>query len=246
MKFRTFLAMLLACTAIVACPLVHAQSPLVGTTATIGGMSIVMPALPGFDAPSATPKAMVDGLSNALPATDRLLAIMLQHDFMADASSGQPSARAARRLVVMTLPQYEQDGMSPALFESTKTSLRTQGEQYRQQLKDIMADHSDRLSMELRQRTGDDSASVRNLDLNPLGVYDEQPDSISVSGVQTTGRTSQGRTTSDVQAMATTAMRVHGKFIMVSVYSHFRSAADVQWVKDVALEWARRMRQANP
>ena len=238
--------MFLACAAAVACPFAHAVSPMVGTTATIGGMSIVLPAMTGFDPAAATPKAMVDGLSNALPATDRLLAIMLQHDFMADASSGQPSARAARRLVVMTFPQYEQDGMSPALFESTKASLRTQGEHYREQLKDIMADHSDSLSRELVQRTGDDSASVRNLDLNPLGVYDEQPDSISVSGVQTTGSTTQGRTTTDVQAMATTAMLVHGKFVMASVCSHFRSAADVQWVKDVALEWARRMRQANP
>jgi hypothetical protein len=246
MNFRAFPAMLLACAALAACPLAGAESPSMGMTSTIGGTPIVLPVLRGFDDPSATPKAMVDLLSHALPATNRLLAIMLQADFMADASSGDPQARPGRRLVVLTFPQYEQDGMSPALFESTKTVLRTQGDQYREQLKDTMAGLTDRLSKDLGKRSGDDTSRVRNLDLNPLGVYDEQPDSISLSGLQTAGRTIQGKTTSDIQAMATTAMLIHGKPVMVSVYSHYRSAADVEWVKSEALEWARRLRQANP
>ncbi len=225
-----------------------AAEPVPGDAAsvTIGALPIALPVLPGYAPPSATPQLLVDVTSRALPPTNRLLAVMLPTDFLDKVQGGDIKAPLSRYLAVQTFPAYEDSGMTPALFAQVKTVLRAQSAQLFEKAQGEIAASTDRLSSEVGKITGDSSTSIRTSDNSSLGIFDEQPDSISMAALQTVSASSQKGSTQIRQAMALAAMRVHGKVLMASVYSNYESQADIDWVEAQMRAWVKRLNELNP
>ncbi len=246
MNLRPVLLALMASIALVAPFHASAETPPAAVTTTIGDAQIALPILPGFAAPSATPKTFVDMMARALPATNRLVAIMLRDDFMAKVQAGDVSTPLSRYMGVQTFPAYEQTGMTPALFEQVKTLFRTQSAQLLEKAKATAATGTDRLSQDVAKLTGDDSTSIRTGDGSLVGVFDEQPNSISIAALQTVSATTHAGSLQVRQVMALSSVLIHGKVLVVSVYSNYEAPADIDWAEGQVRTWVRRLNELNP
>ena len=213
---------------------------------TVGGVPFTLPIPPGYAPPADTPPTFNSLVLHAVPPTNRLVMSMLTRQFMGELTSADPTPRKARYLIVQTFRGVEQSGASAAMFEQLKTVLRTQSAQVLERVKPSVDDTFDRLSADVGKMTGDSAANVRSSDQHVLGIFDEQPDSISMCVVQTLSGAVRDEKMQMKQAMAATVVRLHGQVLMVAFYSKDDSQADVGWVEDQARAWNKRVHELNP
>jgi len=216
------------------------------STASIGGVAVALPILPGYADPSATPLVMMNLISHALPPTNRLLSVMLQDEFLARLRAHDPDTSHVRYLAVQTFPQIEWSGISPEGFAQVKSMLRAQNARMLEEIAPQLAEAETKMSKELGDATGDHSVSLRSGASTSLGVFDEQADSIGLAALQTLSVTVRDHPTEKRQAMAMGAVRLHGKLLMVSAYSSYDSQADIDWVKAQVHDWVERLAALNP
>lgn len=246
MTLRHALSALFACLAIASSPSVTARAAPDTADVTIGDTTITLPVLDGFAPPSATPKPMWDMMTHSLPATNRLLAAMLPSDALRSPPPPDGDAAAGRMLGVQTFPAVERSGVTTAQFDDLKKVMREQNKQLLANVKDQVKDASDRMSRDAAALNGDSSTRITSHDTASLGIFDEQPNSISLAAVQTVS-VAMKRGSADVrQVMAVATLRLRGKALMVAIYSKYRSEADVAWVKGRITEWVRRVNELNP
>lgn len=246
MTFRHALSALLACLAITSSQSASAQAAADSADVTIGGTTITLPVLAGFAPPSATPKPMWDMLTHALPPTNRLLAAMLPSDALQSPPPPDGDAAAARMLGVQTFVAVEQSGVTTEQFEELKKVMREQNKQLLANVKDQVKDATDRMSKDAAALNGDGSTRITSHDTASLGIFDEQPNSISMAALQTVSVAMKKGSVDVRQVMALATLRLRGKALMVSIYSKYRSEADVAWVKGRVAEWVKRVNELNP
>jgi hypothetical protein len=246
MTFRHALSALLASLAIASSQSAAAESAPGTADVTIGGTTITLPVLNGFAPPSATPKPMWDMLTHSLPPTNRLLAAMLPSDALQSPPPPDGDAAAGRMLGVQTFIAVEQSGVTTAQFDELKKVMREQNKQLLVNVKDLVKDATDRVSQDAAALSGDSSTKITSHDTASLGIFDEQPNSISLAAVQTVSVAMKKGAADVRQVMALTTLRLRGKALMVSIYSKYRSEADVAWVKSRIAEWVKRVNELNP
>jgi hypothetical protein len=246
MKLRHALAALLSGLALTASPATFAATVPQADVETVGGVEFTLPIPPGYLAPAATPKAVHDMMEHALPPTNHLVTVMLTQQFLDELRAGNMRATKSRYLAVQSFPAFDQSGLTQEVFDQLKTVFRNQSAQLLEQAKSIIDDSTNRVSGDVGKLTGDSSAQVKSSDLHTLGIFDEQPDSISLAAVQSLSASARDKQIQMKQAMGMTALLIHGKVLMVSFYSSYDSQADVDWVEDQARAWARRMHELNP
>lgn len=212
----------------------------------IGDTKITLPILAGFAPPSATPKPLWDMMAHALPPTNRLLASMLPSDALQTPPPANGDAAAGRVLGVQTFVAVEQSGVTADQFAEIKTVMREQNQQLLANLKDEIKESTDRVSKDAAALSGDNSTKVTSHDTASLGIFDEQPNSISLAAVQTISVAMKKGSTDVRQVMGMSTLRLRGKALMVSVYSRYRSEADVEWVKAQVRAWVKKVNELNP
>ena len=85
----------------------------------------------------------------------------------------------------------------------------------------------------------------RVVDPAMVGVFDEQPDSIAMAGMQAT-ESSKGVAYTVRVAFASTTLLLRGRPLVMTVYDSYRAPQDIDRLKALSLDWARRVRQLNP
>lgn len=248
MPFRHALSALLAGIAIVWSQVAAAAPAPAPATADvkIGDATITLPILPGFAAPSATPKPLWDMMSHSLPPSNRMLAAMLPADALQVPPPANGDAAAGRVMGVQTFVAVEQSGVSVDQFAEIKRIMREQNQQLLANVKDDIKESTDRVSKDAAALSGDSSTTVTSHDTASLGVFDEQPNSISLAAVQTISVAMKKGSTDVRQVMGMSTLRLRGKALMVSVYSRYRTDADVEWVKAQVRAWVKRVNELNP
>ncbi len=246
MKIRHALSALLAGAFLVAAPAASAARVEQTTVETIGNVEFTFPVPPGYAKPAATPPAMRDLMTHALPPTNRLVTVMVTQQFLDDLQAGNTTSNKARYLGVQSFRSIEQSGVNPEMFDQLKAMFRNQSDQMLEKAKSFETDSAARLSDDIGKLSADSNASVKMSDQSLLGIFDEQPDSISLCAVQLLSASVHDQKTQMKQVMAMTAVRLRGKVLMVGIYSSDHSQADVDWVKEQARAWNKRMHELNP
>jgi hypothetical protein len=245
MTLRHALSALLACIAITSSQIAAAAPGTDSADVMIGNTKITLPIPAGFAPPSATPKPLWDMMAHSLPASNRLLAAMLPSDALQSPPPANGDAAAGRVLGVQTFVAVEQGGVSADQFAELKRVMREQNKQLLANVKDQIQDSTDRVSQDAAKMSGDSSTKVTSHDTASLGIFDEQPNSISLAAVQTISVAMKKGSTDVRQVMGMSTLRLRGKALMVSVYSRYRSEADVEWVKAQVRDWVKRVNELN-
>jgi len=246
MTFRHILSALLACVAIASSQVAAAAPAADSADVTVGETTIHLPILPGFAPPSATPKPLWDMMAHAMPPTNRLLASMLPADALQNPPPPSGDAAAGRLLSVQTFVSVEQSGVTVDQFDQIKRVMREQNKQLFANLKDEIKESTDRVSKDAAALSGDNTTQVTSHDTASMGIFDEQPNSISLAAVQTISVAMKKGSTDVRQVMAASTLRLRGKALMVSIYSRYRSEADLEWVKARVRDWVERVNALNP
>lgn len=246
MKIRHTLHALLAGAFLATAAATHAAPVEQTMVDNIGGVEFTFPVPPGYAKPAATPPAMRDLMIHALPTTNRLVAVMVTQQFLDELQGVGASSKKARYLGVQSFRSVEQSGVSPEVFDQLKAMFRNQSAQLLEKAKSLEGESTARISEDVAKLSGDSNASVTTSGQSLLGIFDEQPDSISLCAVQSLSTSVHDKKGQMKQVMAMTAVRLRGKVLMVGIYSTDDSPADVDWVKDQARAWNKRMHELNP
>ncbi len=245
MQIHRLLSVLLAC-AIAAAAHGATAAPVAQTIVeNVGGVDVVLPVPPGFVLPGATPPAMRDMMIHALPPTNRLVTVMLTQQFLDELHPGGTAGKT-RYLAVQSFRSVEQSGATPELFDQVKAMFRNQSAQLLASARSQADESTGRISQDIGKLTGDSKASVQASDQQLLGIFDEQADSISLGAVQSLSTAVHDKKLQMKQAMAMTAVLLHGQVLMAAFYSSDDSQADIDWVEDQARAWNKRLHQLNP
>jgi hypothetical protein len=246
MNLRPALIALLAGIALGAPLRVIAETPARAVTATIDGVPFVLPVPVGFTDPAATPKSLVELCSHTVPAGNRLVAMMIPMTLLQKFVDHDKTANLSRFVTVLDYVGLESTIKGAAEFEQLKTTLRNQGPAVRQRATEVAAQGRKDLSAEVAKRTGGPAPDFGTVQDAMWGVFDEQPNSISMTTLQTSTTADAAGPHAQVQVIGMAILRMRGKLVGLGVYSDFASAADVSWAKEQVGDWVRRMNALNP
>ena len=242
---RRALSAFAACAALLVSSAASAQSPATAR-AEIGGVPFVLPVPADFTDPATTPKTLVDLTSHAVPAGNRLVALMIPATLLKQFADHDKTARMSRFVTVLSYGALDAAVMGQADFEKLKTTLRDQGPEVRKRAAEVAAEGRKGLSDEVARRNGGRAPDFGTIDDSTWGVFDEQPNSISMTVIQTSTHTDNAAAREHAQVIGMGVLRMHGKLLSVGVYSDFASAADVAWVKGQVNDWVKRVNELNP
>ena len=250
MRLRHVVFSLLASTALLAAPGADAApAPATASataSATIGQVQLALPIPSEFEPPSVTPKAYMQVFEDIQRPTDRVMAAMLSKDYVAKVRAGDKAAEMSRFLIVKTSRRFDTEDFSQDDLTQVKALIRHPSAQLLQLQQQLLAQAANRMTQDVVKMTGDTSATVHQGDVQWLGVFDEQPNSIAFARLQTSGSDSKAGEEHDLQVAASAIIRIHGKMLGVVVYDDFRSQANVEWVKGVIRDFIKRVNELNP
>jgi hypothetical protein len=213
-------------------------------TVSLGDGTVLLPVLPGFADPSATPQPIRELMARSMPATNRFVALMPMQDFLDRRAAGEPAAMS-RYMMVQTVRAHEQNGVSRAEFERIKAMLRQQSDAMAREGAKQAQDGIDLAAKEVGRMNGDSQLALKAGVPRSLGVFDETPDSISLAQVTPITRTDQNGVRTVYQASAMSIVLVRDKPVSAIVYSAYQSQADVDWTEREVLDWVKRYTALN-
>jgi hypothetical protein len=245
MTLRRLLATLVATAALFATAAATSAAPIARSVSVpLGDGNVVLPVPEGFADPSVTPETLRGIIAKALPDTNRFMAMMMSQEYL-DRRAGGEAVPLTRYLLVQTYRGAEQAGMSADDFEQVKAMFRKQGGDILKSSRAMAQEGIDRAAKDVGDLTGDKSVSVKTGELTSLGVFDEQPNSISLASVQPITASNKNGSHSTNQVMALSIVRIGNKPVGVSVYSEFNSQADVDWAERQVTAWVKRLNELN-
>ena len=246
MRLRHVVFSLLAATAFLAAHGAGAAPAPPTARAPLGQVQLTLPIPAEFEPPSVTPKAYMRFFEEAQPPANRVLAAMLSKDYVAKVRAGNKTAEMSRYLVVKTLRRFDQEDFTPDDLTQAKAMMRHPSAQVLQLQRDLLTQAANRMAKDVSTMTGDASVTMHSGEVHALGVFDEQPNSIAVAALQTSGSHSKAGTEEYVQVAATALILVRHKMLSVVVYDDFDSPANVEWVKGVIRDYVKRVDELNP
>jgi hypothetical protein len=245
MNLRRILTALLAGTVLVAHSLAIAAPVARTATVALGNGEVLLPVPDGFADPEVTPALMRKLMAEALPTTNRFIAVMLSQDFLDRRAAGEP-VHLTRYLLVQTYRDSEQTGMDKAVFEQVKSMFRKQASEMLKNGQAIAQDGIDRLAKDVGKITGDKATAIKTGPMTSLGVFGETDNSISLATVQPLTTSDKNGSRTSNQVMALSVVLISGKPIGVSVYSQYDSPSDIVWAEDQVRDWVKRINDLNP
>ena len=245
MTLRRLLATLAAAAALFSTAAAHAAPVSRSASVPFGKANVQLPVPDGFADPSATPPTALGIMTKALPESNRLIAMMLSQDFLDRRAAGDP-VHLSRYILVQTYRAAEQAGMSTDDFGQLKDMFRKQGDQILKGTQATAQEGIDRAAKDVGRITGDKSVSFKTGEMKTLGVFDEQPNSISLATLQPVTTSDKNGSRSKNQVMAMSIVRIAGRPVGVSIYSDYDSPADIDWAERQVTAWVKRLNELNP
>ena len=245
MTLRHLLAMFAAATALLATTAAGAAPAPRAASVPFGKESVLLPVPDGFADPSATPEAVRGIMARALPESNRFMAMMLSQEFLDRRAAGDP-VHLSRYILVQTYRSAELAGMSVDDFGQLKYLFRKQGDDILKGSRAGAQEGIDRVTKDVSRITGDKSVSFKTGEMTALGVFDEQPNSISLATLQPVTSTDKNGSRSRNQVMAMSVVRIAGRPVGVSIYSDCDSQADIDWAERQVTAWVKRLNELNP
>ena len=237
---RTLMLWLACCTLVAwAAPAqaqAQAQAPVHTVPTPIERTLVQLPVPAGFADPSRALPQMRQLGERMTPATNRLLAIFMSQADLDSALAGVQPAMA-RYFMAQTLRQTESSQLSASDFDQVKTLLRQQYQSLLSELGPKVQGELDRAAREFGRDAGQDTLVLKAGELKGLEVFDERAGSISLLAA-TQYRVQVGERSEEIpMAMGITTAVIKGKLVYFYAYSVYRSAADLDWVRSVTLDW---------
>ena len=244
MKIARLLAALAAWTALVVAPGVRADAP-DATSVTLGRHDVSLPVPEDFADPSSVPPEQHVLAERLTPPNNRLLALMLTKDYLAQRAAGD-KPHMSRYLLVQTIRAAEDSAIDAALFEQLKAQLRQNADAWLAKARDTAKPQADAAIHEVGKQVGDPAVSVEMGAMKSLGIFDEHPDSIALATVQPIAATTSAGQHAFNQVMAFGIVLVDRRPVLAALYSDYDSQADIDWAEQRMRAWIARVRELNP
>lgn len=246
MRSHIAVAVLSACLAAFLPTATHAAPPADTFADELGGQRVTLPMVPGFTEAVGPAAPLRDLLKRALPPNYRIIGFQVPKDYLDKVRAHDGSASLARYCTVLTYSQYEADGMSQALFDQIKKTMREQSDKVLAQIQTEAASGIEQMSRDAGRMSGDSTASVKVGNPTSLGVFDEHPNSFALASIGPVAVSSKTINRTHDQASVMAIVLIHGKPINVNFYADYSSKADLLWAEDQARAWIRRVNELNP
>ena len=215
-------------------------------TDKLGDLTVSLPIPAGF-APVEGAAAVLRGiLVRAMPPAYRLIAVEVPQDYLDNLHAHAAAGSLPRYVTILTYRNYETSGMPPELFAAAKTAMRDQGDQVMKLAQAQVGDVVDKVSKDIAKATGDPTATLKVGAIATLGVFDEQPDSVALAMIGPVSVSSREVNETRDQVAVVAIVLIHGKPINANFYSNYASKDDLEWAKDQARDWIRRVKALNP
>jgi hypothetical protein len=223
-----------------------AAQPPATVAVAFGNQQLTLPIPADFESPAVTPKAYMRLFEDMQRPTDRLMAVMLSKDYVAKVRSGDKAAELSRYLVVKANRRFDTEDFTPDDLVQVKALLLHPSAQLLQLQQALLTQTANRLAKDVGKITGDTSTTMHMGDVRSLGVFDEQPNSISIANLETSGSDSKAGTDQYVQVAASAIILIHHKMLALVVYDDFRSQGNIDWAKGVIRDYVKRVNELNP
>lgn len=246
MRSHIGIALLSACLAGFLPMATQAAAPADTFADELGGQSVTLPMVPGFTEALGPAAPLRDLLKRALPPNYRIIGFQVPKDYLDKVRAHDGSASLARYCTVLTYREYEAGGMSQALFDQIKKTMREQSDKVLAQIRTEAASSIEQMSRDAGRMTGDPTTSVKIGNSTSLGVFDEQPNSFALASIGPVAVSSKKVNQTHDQASVMAIVLIHGKPINVNFYADYSSKADLLWAQDQARAWIRRVNELNP
>lgn len=202
----------------------------------VGGISVRLPAPKGNIRVDGKDPALDALLKASIPSSSRALAIFASEETLAATLAGNQSMNDVEYFALV-IRSFEYRYCTEENFELVKTSTRQQSDAIKKEfgprIEKLERDFSKRMLEELDVR-----AKVKTLDVIPLGVIDESPESISTAMLRR--RTIKVEGEAEVESFLlinTCIVNVRGKLINLMRAEKYVSPKDLEFSRDAIKAW---------
>jgi hypothetical protein len=171
-----------------------------------------------------------------------LVTFLTAHDLRQVAAGEMPDLD--RNISVFVSRASETSPVSEAAFARIKQNVRNNANRMARRSDEILS--SPEKQDLLKGVTGEPSAGAHAEGTVNLGIFDEQPNSISSTLVTTLRAQAKGQEATLRQTASITTALVHGRMLFISVGSVDATAASVAWTQATTRELLKSIAAANP
>jgi hypothetical protein len=200
--------------------------------ANIGDLTIKLPIPPGYTEPSSDIPAFRSMGEKLTAKTNRLLAFYVSlPDFRTAAVGGEPAL--ARYFMVQTLRAMESTPFDSTMLEVTKTMLKSQaGSIFKR------AEAESQTTLDAYAKSiGDGQAKIKLGEVTSLGIFDDQPNSMTLLGLTKLQVVRDGGQTELTILFATNFLRIKDRVVYYYAYTRYEGKEDIEWAAQASKAW---------
>ncbi len=211
---------------------------------SVGGKTIRLPAPVGFADGTQKAGAQSKAAEQGTPAEKRFLALFAADiDLKKISNGGTPDFD--RYFVAQSMRQSESITMTQDQFEGTKKVMRLIVRPWVPLTKSTLQDSADKATKSIASQTKGIAAEVKVGDVTTQGIFDEGPNSVSITNFVNYQITLNGKVVAIPMVISNTTLLIAGKVIYLQVCSDFKSTADVEWTQAASKAWIGAINAAN-
>lgn len=230
---RSFSFLVVVALQVIGHPIATAASP---STATVGGISIILPPPEGFNEPARKFHDLWALMETLTAPGNRLLAVFVSDRDLAREVSGKP-AMMNRYFMVQTLRKLESTNISTNEFAKLKNMFKEQQQDLLERHRAVTQRNFDSASKELGRKLQDPTLSLKIGESVPLGIFSEDSSSISSAFITKYSVVTDGKADDVLTAGGMTIVLIKGRIVYLFAYSTYKSSGDAEWVRDATRRW---------
>lgn len=212
--------------------------------AKIGKEEISLPTIENYSDPSVLLPQMKTLGETMTPASNRLLAIFINDDNIADGISGK-APKLERYFMIQTLRSHENDTLSPELFAEILGLIKNNYQSIFSKAASNIQSELDIASKKMSAQLGGKDIEIKIGEVKLIEVFDERTESISALAMTKMSGIIDGVAKEIPLALSISTNKIKGKIVYFAAYSVYKNDQDFDWIKQQTSAWVTRAIEAN-
>lgn len=212
--------------------------------ANIGKEEILLPTIENYSDPSVLLPQMKTLGETMTPASNRLLAILINDDNIADGISGK-APKLERYFMIQTLRSHENDTLTPEIFAEILGMIKNNYQSIFAKASGKIQNELDIASKKFGAQAGGKEMSLKMGELKLIEIFDEKIDSISALAMTKMSVAFEGTTKEIPVALSISTNKIKGKVVYFAAYSIYKDEQDFAWIKQKTSDWVTQAITAN-